>query len=162
MRDPAYGEPKTSRWDCQKELVKRVTEITTQILPDDEGVVLRFINQNVENSSYLTPQEVNETLERIQCKEKDNHTKIGQSLKAKILRPLVYSKLDAKSLEKPLLISVITDGIPNQEPTSELANAIIDCGDKLEHAGYPRDSACLHPTSPFQRSHFRLYRLLIV
>lgn len=162
MLKDAYGASEKSRWDCQKELVKQITQITTQILPDNEGVVLRFINQDVNNCSNLTPTEINETLERIPCKSNNSHTKIARSLKSKILEPLVYNKLEAEGLEKPLLISVITDGIPNQEHESEFAKAIFECGNKLQHAGYPRESACLCPTSLSQLSHLRLCHLLII
>jgi hypothetical protein len=127
------------RWDSQKRLVKRITQITTRILPEGEGVALRFINQDVDDSSNLTLAGIGNILEPMSWKP-DGNTEIRTSLRSKILEP--------KSLERPLLISVITDGIPSGEKDSEFVDAILECSNKLEGAGYPRESACLCPTLP--------------
>ncbi|KAF9636683.1 hypothetical protein BFW01_g7579 [Lasiodiplodia theobromae] len=140
MRQKAYGDSGKSLWDCQKELVERITQITTRILPEGQGIVLQFINQKVDNCWNLTPKEIKQTLERIPCMTNGSHTKIGLSLKSKILQPLVYNMLKSKSLDRPLLISVITDGIPNKENRSQLAKEILECGNELQAAGYPRES----------------------
>ena len=129
------------RWNAQSELVNRIARITTRILPKGEGVALRFINQEVPNATDLKFEQVAETLEPLTW---NGDTPIGTSLKAKILEPLVYSKLPSKSLERPLLISVITDGMPEPEPRTTFVDAIAECGDKLEAAGYPRGSTYLH------------------
>lgn len=75
------------------------------------------------------------------------NTQIGTYLSSKILGPEVYSKINAKKLERLLLISIITDGMPSAEKGSELVNAILECAEKLQDAGFPRESACLMPNS---------------
>lgn len=129
------------RWDSQRKLVERITRITTRILPGGEGVALRFINQEVSAASNLTLTEVGEVLAPLSWKSGGN-TQIGTNLRAKILEPLVYSKLETKSLERPLLVTIITDGIPSDEKNSEFVDAILECGTRLKSAGYPRESTC--------------------
>ncbi|KAF4538100.1 uncharacterized protein LTHEOB_11048 [Lasiodiplodia theobromae] len=116
MRGSLNGESQKTLWDCQKDLVKRITQITTLILPEGHKL------------AGMEPVPTN-----------DSHTKIGTSLKSKVLKPLVYDRLKAEGLERPLLISVITDGRPNGENQSELVNAILECGKELEDAGYHRE-----------------------
>ncbi|KAF7361177.1 putative ankyrin repeat protein [Mycena sanguinolenta] len=125
------------RWDAQVRLVKKITQITTRVLPEGDGVALRFINQNVNNSEKLSLQEIGSIIANAQP---NGGTPIGTSLRSKILEPLVYSKLQSQTLARPLLISVITDGEPNQEKDEALVEAIKECGDRLKQAGYSRES----------------------
>ncbi|KAF2634485.1 hypothetical protein P280DRAFT_413668 [Massarina eburnea CBS 473.64] len=124
------------RWDSQAELVNRIARITTRILPAKEGVALRFINQGSNDDPTLNFEQIREALQRAKW---GGSTPIGTNLRSKILQPLVYDKLSSK-LERPLLISIITDGNPYPEPRSTLVDAIVECGDKLEGADYPRES----------------------
>ncbi|KAF8853874.1 HET-domain-containing protein [Acephala macrosclerotiorum] len=128
------------RFDFQTRLVKRITQITTRILPEGEGVALRFINQNVEDdSSNLTLAKVGNILTPM-TQMANGSSNIGTNLKAKILEPLVYSKIKAKSLERPLLIFIITDSMPEPEHESELVSVIFECGERLQDASYRRES----------------------
>lgn len=149
-QDDSSSMKHDGRWDSQRRLVVRIAQIITRLLPDGEGVVLRFINQGVDGSSNLTfkgIKEVEDNLKSMSWKP-DGETEIGTHLRSKILEPLVYSKLEAKCLKSPLLISVITDGMPSGEKGSEFVDTILECGSKLEAAGYHRESACLSPTLP--------------
>lgn len=127
------------RWENQKKLIKQITQITTRILPEGEGVALRFINRDVDNASNLTLAEIGKILDPMPWQPGGN-TEIGTYLRSKILQPLVYSKIKDKTLERPLLISIITDGMPEPEDKSKLANAIVECGNALQSADYPRES----------------------
>ncbi|CAG8662775.1 18303_t:CDS:2 [Rhizophagus irregularis] len=131
--DDSSSMKRDGRWDSQKRLVDRIAKITTRILPEGQGVALRFINQDVDNNSNLTLAEIRNILEPMSYMPGGN-TEIGTYLRSKILEPLVYSKLESKSLERPLLISVITDGMPEGEKSSEFVDAILECGNKLEGA----------------------------
>ncbi len=130
------------RWENQKKLIQRITKITTRILPEDEGVALRFINRTVDNSSNLTIQEIAKIMDPMSW-EPGGNTQIGTYLRSKILEPLVYDKISVKDLQRPLLISIMTDGIPDGESKSDLVSVILECGKKLQDAGYPRESVCL-------------------
>lgn len=127
------------RWDNQKELVKHIAQITTRILPDKEGVALRFINRDVDSTSNLSLDKIAQIMNPMLW-QPGGDTAIGTYLKRKILEPLVYSKIKVNDLDRPLLVSIITDGMPEPEGKSELADAIVECGNKLEAAGYPRES----------------------
>ncbi|KAI1471240.1 uncharacterized protein F4812DRAFT_455352 [Daldinia caldariorum] len=67
-------------------------------------------------------------------------TPIGTNLRFKILEPLIYHKIRNKSFKRPLLIFITTDGIPSAEGGSAFADAILECGEKLEEVDYPRKS----------------------
>ncbi|KAL8386921.1 hypothetical protein RB595_010294 [Gaeumannomyces hyphopodioides] len=128
------------RWELQRELVKRIARITTRILPEGEGVALRFINQDVsDNSSNLTLEELCKTIDSTNWK-KGGRTEIGTYLRSKILEPMVYRKLQQNTFGRPLLVSVVTDGNPDPEDRDTLAKTIAECGSKLVAAGCPRDS----------------------
>lgn len=118
---------------------KKIAQITTRILPEGDGVALRFINQNVDNSEKLSLQQIGSTIENMSW-QRGGESAIGTSLRSKILEPLVYSKLQPKTFARPLLISVITDGNPTIEKEEAFVEAIKECGAKLQQAGYPRDS----------------------
>ncbi|VUC33279.1 unnamed protein product [Clonostachys rosea] len=133
MRNGHRGE---NRWDAQNQLINRIARVTTYILPEGEGVYLRYINQEIPNADSLSFQETADVIEPL---KPDGDTPIGTNLKKKILEPLVYNKLP-NDLERPLLISVITDGDPSREPRSTFVNAIVECGQRLQKAGLPRES----------------------
>lgn len=129
------------RKDHQNELVKRITSITTRIVPDNEGIEVRFINQPTEHR-MSKPDAA--TIDNIMSELKYNGwTEIGLNLKQKVLEPLVYRPLQDNTFKRPLLISVTTDGHPQgpsatKETYDTFKNAILECGQKLEKYGYER------------------------
>jgi len=127
-----------NRFENLKHLVRRITRTTTRILPDNEGVALRFINQNVPNSTNLTLDQIDNIITPMQPPKKG--TAIGTNLKKKILEPLVYEPLNAGKLSRPLLVIVITDGEPTEESANAFVDAIVECGDRLSELDYPRES----------------------
>ncbi|CAH0040695.1 unnamed protein product, partial [Clonostachys rhizophaga] len=134
--DDSSSMHREGRWDSQNQLINRIARVTTRILPEGEGVYMRYINQEIPNSDSLKFEEL---LNAVKPLTWGGDTPIGTNLKSKILQPLVYSKLP-NDLKRPLLVSVITDGMPEPEPKSTFVNAIAECGDKLEAAGLPRES----------------------
>ncbi|KAJ6452278.1 hypothetical protein C8R45DRAFT_85992 [Mycena sanguinolenta] len=137
--DDSSSMKRDGRWDAQVQLVKKIAQITTRVLPEGDGVALRFINQDVNNSETLSLSEIGSIMDNMSWKPKGD-TAIGTYLKSKILEPLVYNKLSSQTLGRPLLISVITDGMPSQEKDEAFVEAIKECGDRLTQAGYPRES----------------------
>ncbi|KAI1642280.1 ankyrin [Daldinia loculata] len=121
-----------NRIKAQQHLVKRITKFATYIIPDEDGVELRFINSSV-SGSRLREAEVETIMTNMQP---TGDTDIGTNLIAKILKPLVYDKLDNKELKRPLLVSIITDGCSESEASDTLRNTIIGCGKNLIKAGY--------------------------
>ncbi|KAI0850394.1 ankyrin [Daldinia vernicosa] len=121
-----------NRIKVQQHLVKRITKFATYIIPDEDGVELRFINSSV-SGSRLHEAEVETIMTNMQP---TGDTDIGTNLITKILKPLVYDKLENKELKRPLLVSIITDGCPEPEASNMLRSTIIGCGKKLIKAGY--------------------------
>jgi hypothetical protein len=134
--DDSTSMKREGRWNSQNELINRIARVTTRILPEGEGVYMRYINQEIPNSDSLSFEDLLDVVKPLTW---GGDTPIGTNLKSKVLEPLVYSKLP-NDLKRPLLVSVITDGMPEPEPKSTFVDAIAECGDKLEAAGLPRES----------------------
>ncbi|KAF5586511.1 transcription factor [Fusarium pseudoanthophilum] len=137
--DDSSSMKREGRWASQKALIGRIAKITTKVLPDGEGVALRFINQDIDNSSNLTFDQISDIIQPMSW-HPDGDTDIGTNLKRKILEPLVYAKIANKTFNRPLLVSICTDGMPEPENKQVLANAIVECGDRLEAAKLLRGS----------------------
>ncbi|KAJ5108739.1 hypothetical protein N7456_005414 [Penicillium angulare] len=134
--DDSGSMKREGRWDSQNKLINRIARVTTRILPEGEGVYMRYINQEIPNSNSLSFEDLGEVIKPLTW---GGDTPIGTNLKSKVLEPLVYSKLP-NDLKRPILVSVITDGMPEPEKKSTFVDAIAECGDKLEAAGLPRES----------------------
>jgi hypothetical protein len=148
--DDSSSMRRDGRWESQKRLIQRITKITTQILPVNEGVALRFINREVDDSSNLSLGRIGQIMDPMPW-QPGGDTEIGTYLKSRILEPLVYGKIAAKTLERPILVSIMTDGMPEPESKTLLAETIVECGQRLEAAKYPRDSEHLPFVVDFQR-----------
>lgn len=134
------------RFNSLKKLVLRITLITTRILPEGEGVALRFINQNVADASNLNLEQIGKILEPM-TEKRGGDTETGTTLRAKVLEPMVYKKLAEKKFDRPMLISILTDGQPSGESKTAFVDAVMECGKRLEEAGYPRQSMLNYETS---------------
>lgn len=90
-----------SRATSQVELVKRMTRISTRIIPDKEGVDLFFIHgKGTENAREQA------VLQNMQAQAKGGSgTPIGTMLKQKILKPYVYDVINGSGqFQRPLLV----------------------------------------------------------
>ncbi|KAL7795622.1 hypothetical protein V8C43DRAFT_28046 [Trichoderma afarasin] len=134
--DDSTSMKRDGRWESQKELVQRIAKIATMVLPPDEGVALRFINRNVDNTDNLTLERLGNVLKDMDWRP-GGDTPIGTNLRSKILQPLVYSKLDAGNLDRPLIVIIMTDGMPEREDKTELERVILECEKKIQDSGYP-------------------------
>ncbi|KAG8677711.1 hypothetical protein FPOAC1_003739 [Fusarium poae] len=133
MKDGRSGE---NRWTAQNELINRIACVSTRILPEGEGIYLRYINKDIPETYSLQLDEIPNIIKSFQP---SGYTAIGTNLRTKILEPLVYHKLP-NGLTRPLLVTVITDGAPTHESRSAFAEAIAECGNMLVKNGLPRES----------------------
>jgi hypothetical protein len=131
-----------NRWENQKSLALRIAKTMTRILPDGEGVALRFINQRTNESPSLNLEGIGKVLDSVRP---NGNTPIGTTLQEHILEPLVFKPLAAGTLRRPLLVSILTDGAPESENMDTLANVIVNCGKKLEKNKYPLDCTFSFP-----------------
>ncbi|KAI8962735.1 hypothetical protein F5Y11DRAFT_181182 [Daldinia sp. FL1419] len=120
------------RIEAQRQLVRRIAQVATYITPDEDGVELRFVNSSVSGSGLRGAK-----LETIMTSmQPTGETHIGTNLIAKVLKPLVYDKLENRELKRPVLVSIITDGCPKLEAPDTLRKAIRECKRRLIKAGY--------------------------
>lgn len=131
-----------NRVEGQKEMVRRVTRVSTYLVPHGYGTSLQFINlfRDVHDDTLSHTQ-----VQAIMNSTKPSgHTQIGTNLKEKILKPLVYDVIkNNKRLERPILVSCITDGCPSDESPGKLKKEILRCTQFLEKNGYPPSSTLL-------------------
>ncbi|OJJ31938.1 hypothetical protein ASPWEDRAFT_53695 [Aspergillus wentii DTO 134E9] len=127
------------RIEHQRDVVQRITNITTRIVPDGEGIELRFINEPT------TPEMTRPSLDTIEAimggVPFNGWTEIGTNLRRRVLEDAVYAPLNGDGLQRPVLVSIITDGYPvgpqgTPERSETLKGAILECGRVLRQHGY--------------------------
>ncbi|KAL9103420.1 MAG: hypothetical protein Q9163_001522 [Psora crenata] len=135
----SMGKPSNERSGAhsQLQLVKRMARICTTIVPDNEGVDLFYIHHD----GVLNKREA-EIEEHMKKVSGGSGTPIGTNLQRKILNPFVYSVMEGKNkqFQRPLFITIITDGCPTQELNGNqkaLEEAVLNCIRKLKENGYP-------------------------
>ena len=126
-----------NRMQSQTDLVKRMRLIVTRGHPDqsevhESGVHLRFINKS-DGADHIDANE----LDRKMAFTPRGGTRLGSSLRDKILTPFIHNVLDGgDNLKRPYLVITITDGEPAGEDVHEFRKAIVECGKKLRRNGY--------------------------
>ncbi|KAJ8068248.1 hypothetical protein OCU04_003815 [Sclerotinia nivalis] len=79
---------------------------------DADGIEVRFINSDVQGNHIRSEPEVEQLVQRVSFK---GLTPLGAQLRNKVVEPLIMSKARANSLQKPVLVIVITDGQPDNQ-----------------------------------------------
>ncbi|KAI5847397.1 hypothetical protein DFP73DRAFT_545186 [Morchella snyderi] len=117
-----------------QEMVRRIAKITG--LFETEGIKVRCLNssQDGEFNNIRTLEDVEKIMSEM--KFSGLYTKIGTSLWDKILKPLVFDKIDSNNLTRPLLVSIITDGEPLGEEPDAFKNMVANCRRELVRRGY--------------------------
>ena len=118
------------RMDALKGTIKQVAKIAISLKETsqhDGGISIRFLNN--ENDSHMnnicTVTDVEQALSGVYpC----GATELGTQLKRKVLVPFIVNVLEKsrKKLERPLLVTIITDGDPCGEDRDTLKNTILD------------------------------------
>ena len=134
MKDP---NEKGTRAHNQAHLVKKMAQLCTRIVPDNQGVDLFYIHDD--GVLNKRESEIEEYMKKVRSKR---GTPIGTKLQDKILDPFVYSVLQGsnKQFQRPLFITIITDGLPEGEADDDqkaLEKAVLKCIGKLKENGYP-------------------------
>ncbi|KAL7958943.1 hypothetical protein V8C34DRAFT_136208 [Trichoderma compactum] len=124
-----------TRQSDQIDLVRRVARISTLLVPDGFGAGLLFINDKLDMDPKLTAEQVEEIMKATKLGGK---TRIGTQLEQKILKPLIYDVIkNEKRIERPILISCITDGCASGETRNKFKEVIVKCIEFLLENGYP-------------------------
>lgn len=136
------GQKERTRVDDQKDIVRRIARISTSVVPPGHGTSLQFINfvRDIHDNK-LNLLQVDAIMNSVEPK---GHTEIGANLKKKILKPLVYDVVkNNKRLERPILVSCITDGCPSDKDPNTFKMEVLKCIKFLEKHGYPPSSMLL-------------------
>ena len=103
------------RIDSMIDVTKRIAEIASYLIPEGEGMHIRFLNTSGKERElydrYGKVKTASDVAEMVAQAQYAGKTKLGTILKEVVLEPHVYQHLNQnQKLERPLLISIITDG----------------------------------------------------
>ncbi|KAK6518915.1 hypothetical protein TWF281_003605 [Arthrobotrys megalospora] len=133
MNAPTTSNSSMTRIHSQKQIVERIADITSILMPDDGGIYVRFLNRKV-TWDKLGKDEVNHKLGFI---EPDGGTPLGAAFKREVIDPFIVGNIEAgKQLESPYLICIITDGAPNRGEDQVFVQELKKCLELLEENGY--------------------------
>lgn len=119
----------TEKTDDLKLILSRVVDITAMF--DDDGLSLRFFNSNHEFDNITSEQDAMNALAKVHY---NGGTPLGRNLVSKILEPFVYAKARKNQLTKPVMIYIITDGVPDNK--AEVKENIRKCKEWLGQTSY--------------------------
>ncbi|KAJ5738448.1 hypothetical protein N7493_001603 [Penicillium malachiteum] len=125
--------------------LERIASIATRVTPYHSGIELRFIN--VTTTLAISQPTLDQISQIIRRNPFNGWTKIGTSLKEKVLKEQVYRRLEENNLKRPVMVHLITDGKPcgppgSPERESSLKQVICECGKRLTEYGYNKDVVC--------------------
>lgn len=100
-------EENGSRIDELKLIISRTAYAAS--LFDQDGIQVRFMNSKVQGNDITNE---SQALNLVNSVRFSGLTPLGTELQNKVLQPLVLSKAKNKTLEKPVLVIVVTDGTP--------------------------------------------------
>jgi len=114
-----------------KLILQRVAFAAT--LFDQDGISLRFMNNDFSQNSIRTEAQINQIVEQVSFR---GLTPMGTSLKQKVLDPLVVGPARSNQLSKPILVITITDGQPAGEDEGAVEEAILYASNELARTQY--------------------------
>ncbi|KAL3161824.1 hypothetical protein ABBQ38_008914 [Trebouxia sp. C0009 RCD-2024] len=108
-----------TRIDDLKLILAKVAEVAT--LFDDDGIVVRFMNSQIQGNGIRNAQEANNLIQNVRF---TGMTPLGTNLNEKVISPFLASGVQKRNLEKPILVITITDGEPVGEPQYTVSHVI--------------------------------------
>ncbi|KAF3161850.1 hypothetical protein TWF225_002404 [Orbilia oligospora] len=122
-----------TRIKSQNNIIGRIADMTSILMPDDGGIYVRFLNRRV-NWERMSKDELFHKLDII---DPDGGTPLGAAFKREVVDPFVASTIEAgKQLDSPYLICVVTDGAPNRGEDQIFIQELKRCLMMLEDNGY--------------------------
>ncbi|KAF8471110.1 hypothetical protein BDZ91DRAFT_717760 [Kalaharituber pfeilii] len=145
----------TQRIPALKSALRRAAEIVNAFDSSvGDGLSVRFLNapkkgdmlpSGVRLDGLRTMEELEQALGVTRWK---GGTRIGRKLEKKVLEPFVFKKVQAEGLERPVLVSIITDGEPEvgYEERTKLRDVIYNCKSVLRESKYGEKAVKFHIT----------------
>jgi len=127
------------RVELLKQTLKSVAKIAIALNEPDHsgGISLRFMNSKNDGhmNNITSIPEIEKAISKVPF---DGRTELGTQLKRKVLEPFLVDRLERqkRKLDKPILITIITDGKPEGEDRDELKHTILWCKQYMESMGY--------------------------
>ena len=128
------------RMDALKETIKQVAKIAIALKETsqhDGGISIRLLNNDNDGhmNNICTVTDVEQALSGVYP---GGGTALGTELKRKVLVPFIVNVLERqrKKLDRPLLVTIVTDGEPCGEERDTLKNTILWCKRYMENMGY--------------------------
>ncbi|PUU74221.1 hypothetical protein B9Z19DRAFT_1033548 [Tuber borchii] len=124
------------RYDMMRKTILKISDVCTAFR--DEGISIKFLNfKGDKDYNYIHDRErLDEVIRNIHPK---GGTRLGTVLRNKIIEPLIIEKAKEKSLERPVLVTIITDGQPAGEDRGELKRTMLNCKKELAGLAGPSD-----------------------
>lgn len=119
------------RIDDLKLIMSRIAFATS--LFDGYGIQARFMHSTTEGNAIKSHQEVDQLIKNTKF---SGLTPTGRELEKKILKPLVVRPANSRTLQKPVLVIIITDGCPTGERQDDVARFISNARTTLRHSYY--------------------------
>lgn len=123
----------TEKIEDMKLIFSRIVE--TAVLFDDDGISIRFFNNNKVFDNVTSEQAASQAIDNISF---NGATPIGKHLVTKVFQPYVYSKVNANQFTKPVMVYIITDGAPDDK--AELKYNIQQCKQWLQTTPYGKSA----------------------
>lgn len=92
------------------------------------------MNSDVQGNGVRSAQQAQQLVEQVRF---SGITPLGTNLDRKVIQPLVIQPMRARTLQKPVLICVITDGEPVGEPRDLTRRVIAGSAQQTAQAGIP-------------------------
>jgi len=122
-------EDNMTRWEILKNVVQTIGFWAS--LMDSDGVVVRFINSNVEGNGVSDVKQINNIFRSVRpC----GGTALGKQLENKVFDAIVKPLVQQNKLERPVLVLSLTDGTPDSK--DDVKNMIIRCRDFCKNTKY--------------------------
>ncbi|KAL4919936.1 hypothetical protein BDW62DRAFT_28048 [Aspergillus aurantiobrunneus] len=121
----------------RKEQLKQILGIVATVAStfDEDGISLRFMNNDFMQNNIRSAQEVDQIISNIRFA---GMTPLGTSMRARVLDPLIIGPAKAGRLQKPVLVITITDGQPAGEPQDAVSQGIRMAVDEVSRTPFGR------------------------
>ncbi|PWW74840.1 hypothetical protein C7212DRAFT_206843 [Tuber magnatum] len=119
-----------------RETILKISDVCTAFR--DEGISVKFINFRGDGdyNNIRDRERLDQVVSRVKPK---GGTRLGTVLRNKIVEPLVIQKAKGESFERPVFVTIITDGEPSGEDRDELKRTIRNCKRELAELKGPSD-----------------------
>ncbi|KAL4788283.1 hypothetical protein BJX76DRAFT_353314 [Aspergillus varians] len=121
----------------RKEQLKQILGIVATVAStfDEDGISLRFMNNDFMQNNIRNAQEVEQVISSIRF---SGMTPLGTALRTKVLDPVIVNPARSGRLQKPVLVITITDGQPAGEAQDAVSQGIRYAVDEVSRTPFGR------------------------